>query len=118
MRLLEGSRSMSKTPIMRPPSATESQNMEGRIRGGPDDGSLARVDGRAEEGFDPTLPARAPDDGGEVRVPDPPRTARPVQRVLRSEGGDSISRVATPRGTGFRREPVQEPTSGMPRKYY
>src|SRR5256886_17139938 len=96
---------MSKTPIIWRLSATESQNMEGRIRGGPDAGSRARVDGRAEEGFDPTLPARAPDDGGEVRVPDPPRTARPVERVLRSEGGDSISRVATPRGTGFRREP-------------
>src|SRR5256714_5250566 len=106
MRFLEQSRSMSKTPIMRHPSATESRNMQGRIRGGLDDGSLARVDGRAEEGFDPTLSTRAPDDGGEVRVPDPPRTARPVQRVLRSEGGDSVSRVATPRGTGFRREPV------------
>src|SRR3989454_3081127 len=106
MRFLEQSRSMSKTPIMRHPSATESRNMQGRIRGRLDDGSLARVDGRAEEGFDPTLSTRAPDDGGEVRLPDPPRTARPVQRVLRSEGGDSVSRVATPRGTGFRREPV------------
>src|SRR2546430_2939465 len=97
---------MSKTPIIWRLSATESGNMEGRIRGGPDDGSLAGVDGRAEEGFDPTLPARAPDDGGEVRVPDPPRPARPVERILRSEGGDSVSRVAAPRGTGFRREPV------------
>src|SRR2546430_12961867 len=106
MRFPEQSRSMSKTPIMRHPSATESRNMQGRIRGRLDDGSLARVDGRAEEGFDPTLSTRAPDDGGEVRVPDPPRTARPVQRVLRSEGGDSVSRVATLRGLGFRREPV------------
>src|SRR2546430_10592262 len=92
--------------VLRPrtPSMTESRNTDGRIRGGPDDGSLPRVDRGAEEGLDPTVPARAPEQGGEVRVPDPPRAARQVERVFRPQGGNPVSRVATPRGTGGRRE--------------
>src|SRR5438552_13471111 len=97
---------MSTGPRTRAPSMTESRNTDGRIRGGPDDGSLPRVDRGAEEGLDPTVPARAPEEGGEVRVPDPPRAARPVQRVLRSQGGNPVSRVATSRGTGIRPEPI------------
>src|SRR5437016_12402121 len=97
---------MSTAPRPRAPSMTESRNTDGRIRGGPDDGSLPRVDRGAEEGLDPTVPARAPEQGGEVRVPDPARAARPVERVLRSQGGNPVSRVATPRGTGVRREPM------------
>src|SRR5438445_766419 len=97
---------MSTVPRTRTPSMTESRNTDGRIRGGPDDGSLARVDRGAEEGLDPTMPARAPEQGGEVRVPDPPRAARPVQRVLRSQGGNPVSRVATSRGAGVRPEPM------------
>src|SRR5437870_4551593 len=97
---------MSTVPRPRTPSMTESRNTDGRIRGGPDDGSLPRVDRGAEEGLDPTVPARAPEEGGEVRVPDPPRAARPVERVLRSQGGNPVSRVATSRGTGIRPEPM------------
>src|SRR5438046_7164724 len=97
---------MSTAPRPRAPSMTESRNTDGRIRGGPDDGSLPRVDRGAEEGLDPIVPARAPEEGGEVRVPDPPRAARPVERVLRSQGGNPVSRVATSRGTGIRPEPM------------
>src|SRR5216110_1157178 len=95
---------MSTAPRPRAPSMTESRNTNGRIRGGPDDGSLPRVDRGAEEGLDPIVPARAPEEGGEVRVPDPPRAARPVERVLRSQGGNPVYRVATSRGTGIRPE--------------
>src|SRR6266571_4758763 len=95
---------MSTLPRPRAPSMTESRNMDGRIRGGPDDGSLPRVDRGTEEGLDPTVPARAPEQGGEVRIPDPPRAARPVERVLRPQGGNPLSGVATPRGTGIRPE--------------
>src|SRR5438477_13128209 len=97
---------MSTAPRPRAPSMTESRNTDGRIRGGPDHGSVPRVDRGADEGLDPTMPARAPEEGGEVRVPDSPRAARPVQRVLRSQGGNPVSRVATPRGTGVWREPM------------
>src|SRR5207244_6500883 len=97
---------MSTVPRPRTPSMTESRSTDGGIRGGPDDGSLPRVDRGAEEGLDPTVPARAPEQGGEVRVPDPARAARPLERVLRSQGGNPVSRVATPRGTGVRREPM------------
>src|SRR2546429_443830 len=97
---------MSTDPRTRAPSMTESRNTDGRIRGGPDDGSLPRVDRGAEDGLDPIVPARAPEEGGEVRVPDPPRAARPVQRVLRSQGGNPVSRVATSRGAGVRPEPM------------
>src|SRR6266566_7106312 len=97
---------MSTVRRTRTPSMTESRNTDGRIRGGPDDGSLPRVDRGAEEGLDPTMPARAPEQGGEVRVPDPPRAARPVERVFRSQGGNPLSGVATPRGTGVRRQPM------------
>src|SRR5205809_6381646 len=97
---------MTTTPRPHSPSMTKSQNTNDRIRGGPDDGSLPRVDRGAEEGLDPIVPARAPEQGGEVRVPDPPRAARPVERVLRSQGGNPVSRVATSRGTGIRPEPM------------
>src|SRR5207302_8104285 len=97
---------MSIVPRPRTPSMTESRITDGRIRGGPDDGSLPRVDRGAEEGLDPTVPARAPEQGGEVRVPDPSRAARRVERILRSQGGNPVARVGTPRGTGVRREPM------------
>src|SRR5207253_1103338 len=104
--LLEGIAPISAGPRTRAPSMPESRNTEGPIRGGPDDGSLPRVDRGAEEGLDPTMPARPPEQGGEVRVPDPARAARPVERVLRSQGGNLVSRVATPRGAGVRPEPM------------
>src|SRR5213593_3134683 len=69
---------------------TESRYSEARIRGEPDARSLAGVDCGAEEGLDPTVSARPPREGGEVRLPDPPRTAGPLERVLRSEGGDAV----------------------------
>src|SRR2546430_16677023 len=68
----------------------ESRYSEARIRGEPDARSLAGVDRGAEEGLDPTVSARPPREGGEVRLPDPPRTAGPLERVLRSEGGDAV----------------------------
>src|SRR5438093_1175244 len=86
---------MSTAPRPRAPSMTESRNTDGRIRGGPDDGSLPRVDRGAEEGLDPIVPARAPEEGGEVRVPDPPRAARPHRRVRGCERGQ---RPYIPRG--------------------
>src|SRR6266540_1396395 len=85
---------------------SESRNSEGRIRGASDDRSLPGVDGGTEEGLDPALPPRAPREGGEVRLPDPPRTPRPVVRILRSEGRHAVSRAAAPRRTRVRREPL------------
>src|SRR2546422_11741123 len=86
--------------------ATESRYSEARIRGEPDARSLAGVDRRAEEGLDPTVLARPPREGGEVRLPDPPRTARAVERVLRPEGGDPVPGAPPARGARVRREPV------------
>src|SRR5437870_13889707 len=85
---------------------TESRYSEARIRGEPDARSLAGVDRGAEEGLDPTVSARPPREGGEVRLPDPPRTAGPVERVLRSEGGDAVPGAPPARGARVRREPV------------
>src|SRR6267143_1270583 len=97
---------MTTAPRTRSPSSPESRNREGRIRGGPDDGSLPRVDRRTEERVDPTVPSRAPVEGGEIRIPDPPRASGSIERLLRSEGGNALSRTATPRGTGVRVEPM------------
>src|SRR5256886_15991888 len=85
---------------------TESRYSEARIRGEPDARSLAGVDRGAEEGLDPTVSARPPREGGEVRLPDPPRTAGPVERVLRSEGGDAVPGAPPARGARVRGEPV------------
>src|SRR5207247_7561589 len=86
--------------------ATESRNSEARIRGAPDARSLAGVDRGAEERLDPTVFARPPREGGEIRVPDSPRTARSVGRVLRSQGRDPVSGLAATRGTRVRAESV------------
>src|SRR5207245_5407543 len=85
---------------------TESRYSEARIRGEPDARSLAGVDRGAEEGLDPTVLARPPREGGEVRLPDPPRTARAVERVLRSQGGDVVPGAPAARGARVRAEPV------------
>src|SRR5438552_15404240 len=82
--------------------ATENRYSDRRLRGRPDAGNLPRVDGGAEEGIDPALPARAPREGGEVRVPDPARAEGPVERVLRSQGGDPVPGAAAARGAGLR----------------
>src|SRR6059036_318239 len=107
---------MSTAPRPRAPSMTESRNTDGRIRGGPDDGSLPRVDRGAEEGLDPTVPARAPEQRGEVRVPDPARAARPVERVLRSKEGTLYPALRRLEERGFVESRWQEPESGIDRK--
>src|SRR3989454_9539685 len=94
---------MSDLPI---PSRPERPYSASRIRGESDGGSLPRMDRGAEEGLDPTVPARPPREGGEVRLPDPPRTARAVERVLRPEGGDAVPSAPPARGAGVRGEPV------------
>src|SRR2546422_3180122 len=94
---------MSDLPI---PSRPERPYSASRIRGESDGGSLPRVDRGAEEGLDPTVPARPPREGGEVRLPDPPRTARAVERVLRPEGGDAVPSAPPARGAGVRGDPV------------
>src|SRR2546427_9372405 len=94
---------MSNLPI---PSRPERPYSASRIRGESDGGSLPRVDRGAEEGLDPTVPARPPREGGEVRLPDPPRTARAVERVLRPEGGDAVPSAPPARGAGVRGDPV------------
>src|SRR5690348_3660473 len=77
-----------------------------RIRGEPDAGSLPRVDRGTEEGFDPIVPAGPPGQGGEVRLSDPPRAPRQVERLLRSQGGDAVPGAPAARGTRVRPEPV------------
>src|SRR5437867_12997585 len=89
---------------------TESRYSEARIRGEPDARRLAGVDRGAEEGPDPTVSARRPREGGEVRLPEPPRTAGPVERVHRSEGGDAVPAAAT--GGGARLRGVQVAGAG------
>src|SRR3989442_15167666 len=84
---------------------TESRYSEARIRGEPDARSLAGVDRGAEEGLDPTVSARPPREGGEVRLPDPPRTAGPLERVLRSEGGDAVPGAPPAGGARVRGDP-------------
>src|SRR3989475_12778129 len=84
---------------------TERRYSEARIRGEQDARSLAGVDCGAEEGLDPTVSARPPREGGEVRLPDPPRTAGPVERVLRSEGGDAVPGAPPAGGARVRGEP-------------
>src|SRR5207244_5136686 len=86
--------------------ATENRYSDRRLRGRPDDRNLPRVDGGVEEGIDPALPARAPREGGEVRVPDPARAEGPVERVLRSQGGDAVPGAAAARGARLRLEPL------------
>src|SRR5437879_8147305 len=86
--------------------ATENRYSNRRLRGRPDAGNLPRVDGGAEEGIDPALPARAPREGGEVRVPDPARAEGPVERLLRSQGGDAVPGAAAARGARLRFEPL------------
>src|SRR3989442_2235581 len=88
------------------PEPSESRNSERRIRGGSDDRSLPRVDGGTEEGLDPALPPRAPLEGREVRLPDPARTPRQVERILRSQGRHAVPRAAAARRAGVRREPL------------
>src|SRR2546425_2164226 len=87
-------------------STTESRYSEARIRGALDARSLPGVDRGTEEGLDPALPPRASREGREVRVPDPPRTARSVERVLRPQGGDAVSGAPAARGARVRAEPV------------
>src|SRR3989442_481548 len=87
-------------------STTESRYSEARIRGALDARSLPGVDRGTEEGLDPALPRRASREGREVRVPDPPRAARPVERVLRPQGGDAVSGAPEARGARVRAEPV------------
>src|SRR2546422_10169485 len=106
---MEGMRPMPIALRTRHSPATESRNSEGQIRGGPDAGSLPRVDRGAEEGLDPIVPSRAPVDGGEVRIPDSPRAPRSDERLLRSEGGNSRSRPTTPRRAAIRGEPLARP---------
>src|SRR5437762_14340398 len=86
--------------------ATENRYSDRRLRGRPDAGNLPRVDGGAEEGIDPALPARAPREGGEVRVPNPARAEGPVERPLRSQGGDAVPGAAAARGARLRFEPL------------
>src|SRR5437867_2026569 len=86
--------------------ATENRYSDLRLRGRPDAGNLPRVDGGVEEGIDPALPACTPREGGEVRVPDPARAEGPVERVLRSQGGDAVPGAAAARGARLRLEPL------------
>src|SRR6266566_2136800 len=88
------------------PPGPERPYSASRIRGESDGGSLPRVDRGTEERVDPTVPVGPPGEGGEVRVPDPPRAARQVERLLRPQGGDAVSSASTARGAAVRPEPV------------
>src|SRR3989449_500605 len=64
------------------PPGPERPYSASRIRGESDAGSLPRVDRGTEERLDPTVLACPPGQGGEIRVPDPARAPRQVERVL------------------------------------
>src|SRR5438094_3570904 len=89
---------MSRLPT---PSRPERPYSASRIRGESDGGSLPRVDRGTQERVDPTVPLGPPGQGGEIRVPDPPRAPRQVERVLRPQGGDAVPGAAAARGAGF-----------------
>src|SRR2546428_4928630 len=93
---------MSDLPIPRP----ERPYSASRIRGESDGGSLPRVDRGTEERFDPTVPAGPPGQGREIRVPDPARAPRKVERLLRPQRGDAVPGAPAARGAGVRPEPV------------
>src|SRR5206468_2478989 len=103
---LEGSGPMPDSATNPSRGATENRYSDRRLRGRPDAGNLPRVDGGVEEGIDPALPACPPREGGEVRVPDPARAEGPVERVLRSQGGDAVPGAAAARGARLRLEPL------------
>src|SRR2546428_604036 len=88
------------------PSRPERPYSASRIRGESDGGSLPRVDRGTEERVDPTVPLGPPGERGEIRVPDPPRAPRQVERLLRPQGGDAVPGATAARGAGVRPEPV------------
>src|SRR6058998_4023460 len=94
---------MSDLPI---PLRPERPYSASRIRGESDGGSLPRVDRGTEERVDPTVPLGPPGERGEIRVPDPPRAPRQVERLLRPQGRDSVPGASAARGAGVRPEPV------------
>src|SRR3989442_8608755 len=94
---------MSDLPIALRPERPYSAS---RIRGESDGGSLARVDRGTEERVDPTVPLGPPGERGEIRVPDPARAPRQVERLLRPQGGDAVPGASAARGAGVRPEPV------------
>src|SRR3989441_12049798 len=87
------------------PPGPERPYSASRIRGESDAGSLPRVDRGTEERLDPTVLAGPPGQGGEIRVPDPARAARQVERLLRPQGGDAVSGASAARGAAVRPEP-------------
>src|SRR2546428_12845358 len=91
---------------LRIPSRPERPYSASRIRGASDGGSLPRVDRGTEERVDPTVPLGPPGERGEIRVPDPPRAPRQVERLLRPQGGDAVPGASAARGAGVRPEPV------------
>src|SRR5207245_8029114 len=88
------------------PSRPERPYSASRMRGESDGGSLPRVDRGTEERVDPTVPLGPPGERGEIRVPDPPRAPRQVERLLRPQGGDAVPGATAARGAGVRPEPV------------
>src|SRR5881409_4273060 len=88
------------------PPGPERPYSASRIRGESEGGSLPRVDRGTEERVDPTAPVGPPGEGGEVRVRDPPRAPRQVERLLRPQGGDAVSGASAARGAAVRPEPV------------
>src|SRR2546428_2636742 len=91
---------------LRIPSRPERPYSASRIRGASDGGSLPRVDRGTEERVDPTVPLGPPGERGEIRVPDPPRAPRQVERLLRPQGGDTVPGASAAGGGGVRPEPV------------
>src|SRR2546428_7333309 len=90
---------------LRIPSRPERPYSASRIRGASDGGSLPRVDRGTEERVDPTVPLGPPGERGEIRVPDPPRAPRQVERLLRPQGGDAVPGATAARGAGDPPEP-------------
>src|SRR2546422_2564865 len=88
------------------PPGPERPYSASRIRGEADGGSLPRVDRGTEERFDPTVPAGPPGQGREIRVPDPARAPRKVERLLRPQRGDAVPGAPAARGAGVLPEPV------------
>src|SRR2546428_12704602 len=86
------------------PPGPERPYSASRIRGESDAGSLPRVDRGTEERIDPTVPVGPLGEGGEIRVPDPARAARQVERLLRPQGGDAVSGASAARGAAGRSE--------------
>src|SRR2546430_14096867 len=98
--------------------ATENRYSNRRLRGRPDAGNLPRVDGGAEEGIDPALPARAPREGEKYGFQILHELKDRSNGFFDLKEGTLYPALRRLDERGFVSSRWQEPASRLPRKYY